>query len=167
MLTDDPRAELERLMDTYGHQLLRMCTLYLKDVSLAEDAVQETFLKAYRKLATFRGDAKESTWLTGIAINVCRDMLRTGWFRRVARDVDVTRLPERAHADEYDDGAVLAAVMALPRPQREVILLRYYQNMTLQETADALHLALSTVKQRQRKANAALRERLKEWYYDE
>lgn len=159
--------ELERLMTQYGTSLLRMCCLYLRDAALAEDAVQETFIKAYQHYAVFRGEAKELSWLMSIAINVCRDMLRRNWFRRVDRRVDVTILPECAQADEYPDGTVLTQVMALPARLREVILLRYYQGLTLQETADALHLAASTVKIRQRKANGLLRDRLKEWYYDE
>ena len=57
--------------------------------------------------------------------------------------------------------------MRLPARLREVILLRYYQEMSLKETADALNLGMSTVKQRQKKANDILRERLKEWYDEE
>ncbi len=168
-MRNDPsqRQVIERLMDTYGHALLRMCALHLQDVQLAEDAVQETFLKAWRKLDTFREESSELTWLMRIAINVCRDMLRTGWFRRVDRAVDVALLPECAQADAYPDSTVLTEVMGLPTKLREVVLLRYYQGLTVQETADALGIGLSTVKQRQKKANGILQKGLKEWYFDE
>lgn len=56
---------------TYEKDLLRLCCVYLKDVSLAEDAVQETFLKAYSHLPSFRGNSSPKTWLVRIAINVC------------------------------------------------------------------------------------------------
>ncbi len=167
MQTDHAREAIARLMDQHGHALFRMCALHLKDVQLAEDAVQETFLKAWRKLDSFRDESSERTWLMRIAINVCRDMLRTGWFRRIDRNVDILLLPECAQADEYPDKTVLTEVTGLPSKLREVILLRYYQGMTLQETADALGIGLSTVKQRQQKANQILRKRLKEWYFDE
>ncbi len=167
MQTDQARETISRLMDEHGHALLRMCFLHLRDVQLAEDAVQETFLKAWRKLDTFREDSSERTWLMRIAINVCRDMLRTGWLRRIDRKVDITLLPECAQADEYPDSTVLTEVMGLPRKLREVILLRCYQGMSLKETADALGIGLSTVKQRQQTANRTLRKRLKEWYFDE
>jgi len=62
---------------------------------------------------------------------------------------------------------VLAEVNRLPKRYREVILLRYYQGMKLKETADALQISTSSVKQRMKRANAILRDRLKEWYYDE
>lgn len=167
MQNSDRRVELERLMTQHGDALFRMCFLHLRDEALAEDAVQETFLKAYRRLDSFRGECRELTWLTGIAINVCRDFLRTAWLRRVDRSVDISLLPECAQADEYRDPTVLTEVMHLPARLREVILLRYYQEMSLKETADALKLGISTVKQRQKRANDILRERLKEWYYEE
>lgn len=163
----DMRARLEQLMAQHGSRLLRMCCLHLRDEGLAEDAVQETFIKAYRRLDSFRGESSELTWLTGIAINVCRDMLRTAWFRRIDRRVDIARLPECAQADAYADDTVLTEVMKLPAKLREIILLRYYQELTIRETADALHLATATVKERQRKANTLLHSCLKEWYFDE
>jgi len=64
------RETLTRLMREHGNAIFRMCYLHLHDVQLAEDAAQETFLKAYRHLDSFRGDCSEKTWLTGIAINV-------------------------------------------------------------------------------------------------
>lgn len=158
---------IETLMDDHGTRLLRLCFLYLKDAQLAEDAVQETFLRTWRNLDAFRGECSESTWLTGIAVNVCRDMLRTAWLRHIDRRVELSQLPESGQADAYPDGEVLTQVMALPARLREVILLRYYQGLTLKETADALSIGLSTVKQRQQKANQILRKRLKEWYFDE
>ena len=62
---------------------------------------------------------------------------------------------------------MLAEVNRLPKQYREVILLRYYQGMKVKETADALKLSSSAVKQRIKRANAILHDRLKEWYFDE
>ena len=160
----DARAELERMMTAYGSSLLRMCTLQLRDRQLAEDAVQETFLKVYRKLHTFRGESSELSWLTSIAIRVCRDMQRGAWLKHIDRRADLAALPESAQNDEYPDSTVIAEVMALPPKYREAVVLRYYQNMTLQETADALRLSLTAVRARLNRANAVLRDRLKEWY---
>lgn len=167
MTQADRREQLARMMTDHGDVIFRMCCLHLKDVQLAEDATQEAFLKAYRRMDSFRGECAESTWLTGIAINVCRDFLRTAWLRRVDRNVDISLLPECAQADEYHDPTVLIEVMRLPAKLREVILLRFYQGMTIQEAADALRIGVSTVKQRQRKAGDILRQRLKEWYDEE
>ena len=72
----DTSKELERLVQTYQTQLRRLCCMILKDVHLAEDAVQETFLKAYLGMNRFRQESSEKTWLTRIAVNTCRDLLR-------------------------------------------------------------------------------------------
>lgn len=160
----DARSVLERMMTAYGGSLLRMCALQLRDEQLAEDAVQETFLKAYRKLHTFRGESSELSWLTSIAIRVCRDVQRGSWWRRVDRRVDIDALPEASATDEYPDRTVIREVTALPPRYREVIVLRYYQGLTVRETAEALGLSLTAVKARLNRANGVLRERLKEWY---
>ena len=57
------------LVDQYQGMLLRMCYVYLRDMEQAKDATQETFLKAYKSLASFRGDCSEKSWLIRIAIN--------------------------------------------------------------------------------------------------
>lgn len=168
MTPDAVREEtLTRLVTRYEVPLQRVCCLYLDDPGLAEDAVQETFLKAYRHMSGFRGESSELTWLTSIAIHVCRDMQRGAWFRHVDRRVDTAALPEPSGDDAYPDRTVIAEVQALPPRYREVIVLRYYQGLTLRETGDALRLSGTAVKARLNRANAILRERLKEWYDEE
>ncbi len=162
-----PEETLDRLMQQHGTRLLRLCILYLRDVQLAQDAVQDTFLRAYRRFSTFRGEAEALTWLTSIAVNVCRDYLRGGWFRHVDRRADAADLPESAVDFPFPDSTVIQEVMGLADPYREVILLRYYQQMKQKDIARILHVGERTVRQRLKKANAILRERLKEWYEDE
>ena len=161
----DARETLDALMRQHGSRLLRLCAMNLRDASLAQDAVQDTFLKAFRQFHRFRGDADALTWLTAIAINVCRDYHRTAWFRHVDRRMD--DLPEQAANFPFQDNTVITEVMNLPDKYREVILLRYYQDMKQKEVAAALGLTERAVRQRLHKANAILRERLKEWYEDE
>lgn len=69
---DSKETRIERMVNLYQLPLLRLCVMYLRDEEQAKDAVQETFLKAYRNLDGFRGDASEKTWLTRIAINTCK-----------------------------------------------------------------------------------------------
>ena len=89
---------LEGAMARWEQSLLRTCFAYLGDLSLAEDAVQETFLKAWKNLDRFRGEASEKTWLLRIAINTCKDVRRSAWFRRVNRAVSLDSLPRSARA---------------------------------------------------------------------
>ena len=72
---------LAHMVAEYEVILLRTCYMYLHDKALAEDATQETFLKAYKALDSFRGESSEKTWLMRIAMNTCRDMKRSAWFR--------------------------------------------------------------------------------------
>lgn len=162
----DSRASLARLMEQYGSSLLRMAALYLRDADLAQDAVQETFIKAYRHMKDFRGDCSEKTWLTGICMRTCQDFLKTAWFRHQSR-IDPDLLPETPVEFVFPDNTVLTEVMRLPAKYREVVLLRYYQGLKVKETAHALHLSDDKVKARLKKANRILRDRLKEWYFDE
>ena len=161
------RSELKRLMEQYGSSLLRMCALYLKDADLAQDAVQETFIRAYRHIEDYRGESSERTWLTAIAINVSRDMLRTAWFRHQSRSTDIDTLPEKPAEFEFPDNTVLTEVVHLPAKYREVVLLRYYEGLKLKEVASALGLSDGRVRSRLNKANELLRDRLKEWYFNE
>ena len=157
--TKEEEREIERLMDVYGRALKRMCCLYLKDVSLAEDASQETFLRAWRHLGDFRRESSEKTWLMRIAMNVCRDMLRTGWFRHLDRRVTPEELPLVSEMDE-ERPLLAEQVMALPPKYREPILLYYYQDMDTKEMARALGVSFNTAKSRLLRARALLKKEL-------
>ena len=155
---DSIREEtLTRLVETYQTALLHICYMMLQDEALAEDAVQETFLKAYRALEDFRGDSSEKTWLMRIGVNVCRDMKRTRWFRYVDRRVTPELLPDAAAQTEDDHEDLSQAIVLLPDKYREVILLHYYQNMNLRDIGQALGLAPSSVSNRLKKAREKLR----------
>ena len=144
---------LAHMVAQYEVMLLRTCYMYLHDKGLAEDATQETFLKVYKALDSFRGESSEKTWLMRIAINTCRDMKRTAWFRFIDRSVEIERLPEPARAFEYMEADDLTqAILKLPTKHKEVILLHFYQDMTMREIASVLELSASTV---QKRVNAA------------
>jgi len=158
---------LERLMAQYGDTLLRMCWTMLHDRELARDAVQETFLKAYRSLAALREGGTEKAWLIRIAINTCRDMQRSRWWRMINRSVTPDDLPEPACNTPLPDSTALTAVINLPQKYREVIWLHYYQQMPLAEIARILDIPTSTVRSRLMRAKDKLYRKLEGWYYDE
>ena len=158
---------LAHMVAQYEVKLLRTCYMYLHDRGLAEDAVQETFLKAYRALDSFRGESSEKTWLMRIAMNTCRDMRRSAWFRFVDRQVEIDRLPlpaREAGFEEADD--LTQAILQLPPRHREVVVLYYYQDMTLREIASVLDIPVSTVGKRVKSACSRLKRILgKEDFY--
>ena len=162
----DARVRLEKMMEQYGTDLLRLCVMVLRDPELARDAVQDTFLKAYRAMDRFRGEASDKTYLTAIAMNVCRDTLKSAWFRHRS-PVALDQLPEEASDFQMPDDTVLSEVMRLPMKYREVVLLRFYQDLKLGAIAEALGISVGKVRRRLSSAGDILRERLKEWMSDE
>lgn len=149
--------KLYQMIDKYEKELLRMCCVYLRDMSMAEDAVQETFLKAYKGLNSFRGNSSERTWLIRIAINVCNDMRRSAWFRFIDKKVDVDRL-EIPQMDQNDVSiSLMMEIMRLPHKYMEVVLLYYYEDLKLNQIAETLGMSESMVSRRLRKAREMLK----------
>ena len=138
----------------------------------ARDVCQETFLRAYRALAGFRGQAKFSSWLYRIALNLCRDSVRRERRTPVVQaleDIDVIDLAAaREPSESIEDRigrqdlsrAVERAMALLPEEQRTAIVLKEYQGLTFQEIADLVGCPLSTVKTRLYQGLTVLRREL-------
>ena len=154
---DSKETRIERMVTLYQLPLLRLCIMYLHDEEQAKDAVQETFIKAYRNLDSFRNDASEKTWLTRIAINTCKNMYKSAWFRHMDRSVTLDMIAERpAPADEHDD-ELTTAIMNLPVKLREAALICWLQGMTYDEAADMLGISRQAVGSRLNRARRKLR----------
>ncbi len=149
------KLDIETIIIEYGDDLLRLCLLYLGDRGLAEDAFQVTVTKAWQQLSSFRGESGVKTWISRIAVNVCRDVLRSGWFRMMRRSEPLDALLGLA-APEKGGGEATQAVLELPGKYREVVVLYYYENMKIREIADALGLPATSVSTRLRRARKLL-----------
>jgi len=136
----------------------------------ARDLCQEAFLKAYKSLRSFKQEARFSSWLYQIALNLCRDRMRR---RRGKTMVSLDELEEGGAAmpvagptaldllQERDTSRLIAqAIEALPDEQREVIILKEYQGLTFLEIAQMLDVPISTVKTRLYRGLDQLRSRL-------
>ena len=154
---DSKEEQLTRMVSLYQLPLLRMCIMYLHDEELAKDAVQETFINAYRNLNQFRAESSEKTWLTRIAINCCKNIYRTGWFRHVDRSVTLDKLADRPASSEGEDQVITAEIMNLPIKLREVALLCWLQGMTYEEAATVLGISHQAVGSRLNRARRKLR----------
>ena len=154
---DSYEERIERMVNQYQLPLLRLCYAYLHDEELAKDAVQETFIKAYHNLASFRENASEKTWLSRIAINTCKDLRRTGWFRHVDRSVTPEMIPEPVSPVEPEEESLTIEIMKLPVKLKEVALLCWFQGMTYSEAAETLGISLQAVGSRLNRARRKLR----------
>jgi RNA polymerase sigma-70 factor (ECF subfamily) len=138
----------------------------------ARDVCQETFLRAFRALPAFRGQAKFSSWLYRIALNLCRDWMRKERRAPIAQlpeDVDLMDLAAAAEPGESIEDLVARkdlsrrveqAMAKLPEEQRTAIILKEYHGMTFQEIADLVGCPLSTVKTRLYQGLTVLRREL-------
>lgn len=137
--------EFERLVNQYQTAVLRTCYLYLSDKSLAEDACQETFVKVFRAMKSFKGECSEKTWIMKIALHACYDINHSSWYRFLNRHVTPDMLPEAVIPFDSVDEDITCAILRLPLRLREVILLYYYQGLKVNEIAEALGISQSSV----------------------
>ena len=152
-----PADGIETVIHTYGNTLYRLSFVMLGNESDAEDAVQETFIKVYRNMSSFRGESSEKTWLMRIAMNTCYDIHRSNWFKMIDPRYTPDMLPEASEPFDQKEEDLVAEIMQLPRKLREVILLYYYQDMTVIEIADSLRISQSSVSGRLKRARDKLR----------
>lgn len=161
-------TELKRMLDAYGNDILRLCTLYLKDRYLAEDALQETYIKVWQNYDTYMGQADEKTWITRIAINVCKNYLRTAWFKKTqvtdVFDIVETNAKLYKHIDESVD--LINAILELKGKYRVVLLLYYYQENSVKEIADILEMKQSTVLSLLKRGREQLKQKLSADYME-
>ena len=137
-------------------RLYKTALLYLDSESQALDAVDEAVYKGLRSCRSLRQPEYFETWLTRILINVCYDQLR-----RQRRFVPLEELSETA-VEEFDALPLKEALRRLPKELRDVVILRYFADCTLAETADILGIPPGTAATRQRKALQLLRLELSE-----
>ena len=157
--------DMDRIVQQYGDALMRICFLYLKDLYLAQDAVQDTFLKIYKNYDKFDVNSSEKTWIMRIAINVCKDYLRSAWHRRVNVQEVLDEIP--IHSETHEDDTLLMEIMRLKPHYREVILLHYYEGFSVGQIARLLNCPQPTVSIRLRRARQKLEQRLEGAAYED
>ena len=167
--------EFHELIRPYERSVYVMALTLLKNEADAEDVAQEAFLKAFRNLVSFRGEAKFSTWLVSIALNEARSRLRR------TSSVKMESLDESADEQGHTSPALLRdwreipsetleredvrrmlqkAVDALPLIYRETFLLRDVEELTILETAEVLGISVAAVKVRLHRARMTLQREL-------
>ena len=162
----DARAVLLRELEDPWY---RMCLSLLGDADKARDATQETALRFLRQLPGFRGESQLRTWSLGIALNVAREMRRSA--ARTCGLADADALGENGYggdaspleaADAAESREALRNTLAdLPQRQREALLLRFFEDLSVEDTAALMRCAPGTVKATVHQALRSLRQRLR------
>jgi RNA polymerase sigma-70 factor, ECF subfamily len=143
------RAAFDTLVERYQRDVYRLCYRYVGDHHDASDLAQDVFLKAYRAIASFRGDSAFSTWLYRIAVNTCLNFRasRKRPTEELRDDVaDGGRSAEARMEDDERSRQVRDAVSRLPEKQRATLILKIYQDLTHEEVAAILGSSVGTVK---------------------
>jgi RNA polymerase sigma-70 factor (ECF subfamily) len=172
VLAGDRRC-FESLVRRHEQRVFRVALAVLGNIEDAEDAMQETFLKALRHLDQFRGEARFTTWLTRIAVNealqkrqarkgdVSLDESREAGLKPLPRRFEPwTSNPEQLYGKQEIRRLVETAVQALPAIYREVLVLRDIEGMSAEEAAEALEIKVPALKSRLLRARLMLRESL-------
>ncbi|HLH37229.1 MAG TPA: sigma-70 family RNA polymerase sigma factor [Alloacidobacterium sp.] len=169
------REKFHDLIRPYERQVYLTALSLVKNETEAEDVAQEAILRAYRKLASFRGDAKFSTWLIAITLNEARTRLREE--KRASFDsldnhdseegdytpaalTDWREVPSEALERQEIRALMQQAVAELPETFRQVVILRDMEELSVNETAEALGISISLVKVRLHRARLLLQKRL-------
>jgi RNA polymerase sigma-70 factor (ECF subfamily) len=163
------------LVQSHQRRIYRVLLGMVRDPDAAQNLTQECFLKAYQRRASFRGEANVGVWLLKIAVNLARDhrrsRLREFWLRFSSSSEEVEDLGQRLpdpHASQEqvllgreEVASVWSVVEKLSPQQREVFILRFVEEMSLEEIAAATSLKVGTVKTHLFRAVHAIRQRLK------
>ena len=152
----------EAIVVRWQQRLVSLAWRFCRDRSMAEDMAQEVFVKLFRSAKSFRGDAKFSTWLITIAVNTFRSRLRDeGQPLASLETYHLATAPTVQgtieHGQEVE--AVRRAVLALPEKYRDAILVYYFEEKDLSESAAVLGVAEGTLKARLHRARELLKRR--------
>ena len=178
-VADSTPLDFDQVVREHQRRIYRVLLGLVRDPDLADNLTQDCFVRAYQKRASFRGESSVSTWLISIAINLARDQgrsRRAGFWRRlfsVPADeteaalesaADLGASAERQLIARQELDRVWDIVDELPERQREVFLLRFAEEMPLEEIALALGRELGTVKAHLFRAISTVRKRMRNPY---
>jgi RNA polymerase sigma-70 factor (ECF subfamily) len=162
------RVAFRTLYDMYKDRVYSIALYFFHgERGVAGDVTQQVFLKLMTSIGQFRGDAAFSTWLYRLVVNACLDVAR----RRAADAAVAVRSPratvvatssqEEAYARAQDATSVRAAISTLPAKFRIAVLLRYFDDLSYEQMAEALGCSMGTVASRLSRGHKMLAERLK------
>lgn len=169
LILHDREKLIDQLMDTYGQSLLQLIYSYVGNKEIAEDLAQEVFVKCYQKLEQYQKKSSLKSWLWRIAINHCKDYLRS-WHHNhiVISEEQAKNTSSREKAVEkqviqrYEDEQLVKTVLSLPDPYKEVIYLYYFEELSIKEISYLTSVNQNTIKTRLKRAKEILKDCLEE-----
>ncbi|HPU02186.1 MAG TPA: sigma-70 family RNA polymerase sigma factor [Bacillota bacterium] len=160
-----PQDLLREMVEQHGNAIYRLALRYTGDRFLAEDIAQETFLRAFARLQSYDRSRPAAPWLFRIALNLCRNRLRSAreipvGERAISGKANPEAEPEQAYLQQETEQELAAALQALPPIYREVLILKHVNELSYAEISAILGLNLSLVKNRLYRGRIMLRQAL-------
>lgn len=155
--------QLVWLMEQYGDMIVRLAYTYVKQKQAAEDISQEVFISCYKGLDQFQKKAAYKTWLYRITVNKCKDYVNSWSYKHIHyKDLFNSILlkdpsPDFEGMDSGEKGVIFHKVLALPIKLREVIILHYYEDLSVNGISGLLAINSNTVKTRLHRARKKLK----------
>ena len=162
-MLNDNQSKLEWAMNEYGELLIRLAYTYVKDVHVAEDIIQDVFLKVHEKGDQFRYESSFKTYLYRITINRCKDHLKSWSFKNIFFTNKRWPVEEANESVENrvirfeEDYELGEEILSLPIKYREVLILHYYQDYSVKEISTILSISKNTVNTRLRRAKEQIK----------
>ncbi|MED3997018.1 sigma-70 family RNA polymerase sigma factor [Peribacillus frigoritolerans] len=164
---------LETIMEQYGDMVVRLAYTYVKQKTLAEDIAQEVFISCYQHMDKFRNQSSVKTWIYRITVNKCKDELKSWSFKNLFYTDLIssffkngTNTTELKLLDLEENRWISKIILSLPLKLREVIILYYYEDLSILEIADLLNVNENTIKTRLYRARNLLKSIFKEGNMD-
>lgn len=148
------------VLDTYGNRLMKTCYLILNDEMESEDVVQETFLRVFKNIYSFKGKSSLYTWIYSIAMNLCRDSLRKRTLDLPFNEDLEIETVEESIFENIDRKALRQELVKLPPIYKEVLVLFYFEGLSIKEISEISNEKEGTIKSKISRGRNKLRESL-------
>lgn len=166
------KEEYCQYVERYANMVLRISVNYCKNISDAEDMVQEVFLRLYEANKNFQDDEYVKRWLIRVTINLCKNHLKSAWHQKI-HFFDSTNIEDNLgnltefFEEDREKMELYSAVKKLPEKYRSVVHLYYYEEYPIRIIAEILQKKETTIQTRLTRARSMLKEQLKGAWHDE
>lgn len=139
-MTDSEKRYFSEMYEKHSKSVYGVCLMYLKNKDDAEEAVSESYMRLMEKKIEFESDSHAKAYLIRTAVNICKNLLKSGWRKNVVHDEDVLM-----YMTTSEEESIMEEILLLPPKYRVIIYMHYYQGYTAQEIADIMNMSLSAV----------------------
>lgn len=155
----DTNEHIGELFEQYSDMVYRIAISYGNDVQIAEDVVQEVFLRVLKNKPSFQGSEHEKAWFVRVTVNCCKSMLSSAWLKRIRPLEDA---PEEISGMFCggEEQELYETLSKLPAKYRIVLYLRYYEEYQVKEIAGILHILPNTVSARLARAKKMMKQEI-------